>query len=411
MHLQHCRAAAPALSRPRAHDITILQHTVRSFHISTRRNDESSTSGSNSSPVPGNSARARSQLASQRIQSLNTTVQYKQVGLAGGSFPSGQTAPPRRIIQPVRRPTDSSSAPSTGPRLQTPRIQTRVLDRAAPRYPNSSSGGNRRPGGGYGGPRAGGAAGGPRGRPGYGPARRRNNRVGGGRGRSGDKKDDGGQGGQLKLSDTVLRYLLSLKAARRAVKTHTPRDPSKEDLVAQSALSASLGQPGGATALLEQRLRALAERAEMEPVPLLAQARRLVRGQFVKFADEKERDAVMALVAQHQADIAARLSEKKGEAIAPKAIEFEELGQDVRQKTTDAVVAGRYAVHARAVEPPKEGVAAVPASSRDVAAKMLDLNGSYVGEVREKFMGRLQAIMGVQGPAASKGIQQRKAKA
>lgn len=382
--------------------LAALQHAVRSFHISARRSDESSGGGSNQ-PVPGNSGRARSQVASQRIQSLNRVNhvpagQYKQVGLAGGSFPSGQTGHQSRVITPVRRPDSSTS--STGPRLQTPRVQARVNDRAGPnRYPNSGAGA-RRPGG-YPNRFGPGARGGPGGgarskRPSGGPRKRQRNPQ------RNNRKDDGDDG-QVKLSDTVLRYLLSLKAARRAVKTYTPNEPTKEALISQSALSASLGQTAGAVALLEQRLRALADRAEMEPVPLLAQARRLVRGQFVKFADERERDAVMALVAEHQADIAARLSAKKGEEIAPKAIEFEELGGDVRQKTTDAVVAGAYAVHARATEPPKAEAVVTPAYTREITPRMLDLNGSYIGDVREKFLGRFNAVMGVHGAAASKG--------
>lgn len=201
----------------------------------------------------------------------------------------------------------------------------------------------------------------------------------------------------------MLRYLLELKAKRRAVKTYTPHDATKEELASQSALSASLGQPGGAPALLDARLRALADRAELDtPIPIFAQARRLVRGQFVKFTSDDEREAVMALVADEQARIARKLSVKKGEEIAPKPIEFAELDGAAKKATTDAVVGGAYNVRARAVEPSTEQPSS---TSRDVASRMLDLNGSYVGADAEKFLGKLDAVLGMK-PASQKQQQE-----
>ncbi|KAB2569635.1 hypothetical protein DBV05_g11689 [Lasiodiplodia theobromae] len=368
MHLRRCRGvASAALTRTRSHNVAALQHAVRSFHISARRNDESS--GSSNEPAPGNSARARSQAAGARIQSLPRDASQKVVGLAGGSFPSGQG----RIITPSRN-NDSAS----GPRIltpRTPRIQTRVTGRPGG-LPNrfQAAGGARRPGGFRG------------------PAGRRQDRQRRQRGAQ-NKDDNESNAGSGQLSDTMLRYLLELKAKRRAVKTYTPRDTTKEELVSQSALSASLGQPGGAPALLDARLRALADRAELDtPIPIFAQARRLVRGQFVKFTSDAEREAVMALVADEQARIAQKLSVKKGEEIAPKPIEFAELDGAAKKATTDAVVGGAYNVRARAVEPSTEEPSS---TSRDVASRMLDLNGSYVGADAEKFLGKLDAILGL----------------
>ncbi|KAL1634379.1 hypothetical protein SLS56_002389 [Neofusicoccum ribis] len=414
MHLRHCRGAAPALTRPRTHDVAALTHAVRSFHISAPRGDESSSPGGNSSnePAPLGSARARSQAAGARIQNLrfnpnnSNAGNYKQVGLAGGSFPSGQNAS-RRVISPVRRTADGSSSSPAGPRLQTPRVQTRVTGGPNQRFPNArpgGPGGAHRPGGQFNRPGFGGARGGPA------------KRKGGNRNARGSRKKDDGRDSTVGLSDTVLRYLLSLKAARRAVKTHTPRAPAKDDLVAHAALTATLGQPSGAVALLAQRLRGLADRVADpgEPEPVLATARRLVRGQFVQFASPRERDAVLAAVADHQAATAARLSEKKGEEIAPRAIEFAPLAPEVRDATTAAVVAGRYAVRGGSAPPPADGIG-TPESSTEAAVRLLDLNGSYVGGDKGKFLDRLNAVLSVGGIAAagssSSGKQQAKVNA
>ncbi|KKY19350.1 hypothetical protein UCDDS831_g05555 [Diplodia seriata] len=285
MHLRPCRGVVPTLTRLHSRDVAALQHAVRSFHISARREDESSDG--NNGPAPGNSARARSQAAGATIQSLPRT----------GGFSSGQTQPPRRIISP---------------------------------------------------------------------------------------------------------YLLQLKAKRRAVKPYTPHQATKDELASQSALSATLGQPGGAPSLLDARLRSLADRAELSaPVHVLAQARRLVRGQFVKFTSDKERDAVMAHVASEQARIARKLSAQKGVEIPPKPLEFAELDDATRKTVTDALVAGAYAVRGRAVEAPSAGRAEAVGANRDIATRVLDLNGSYVGADAGKFLGRLNSLLGAQGAAAS----------
>ncbi|OJD29827.1 uncharacterized protein BKCO1_7100043 [Diplodia corticola] len=346
-----------------------------------------------SDTASGNSARARSQAAGASIQSLPRT----------GGYSSSQNAPPRRIITPVRNGDSSPAGRFQTPRTQ-PRVQTRVGGgpgggpyRSYPRAGSAPGGGPRTPGRfgnkgppGRGGPRQGGAGG-----------KRRS--------RNGPKKDDDGSGKNVQLSKPMLQYLLQLKAKRRAVKSYTPHDTTKAELTSQSALSASLGQPGGAPALLDARLRSLADRALLDdPVPILAQARRLVRGQFVKFASDTEREAVMALVADEQARIARKLSDKKGEEIAPKAIEFAELDPAARKATTDALVAGAYTVRARAVEPPATAHTRTANNDKpidanyNVATRMLDLNASYVGGDADRFLGRLHAIMNVQGGPTGK---------
>lgn len=290
------------------------------------------------------------------------------------------------------RRTDAGGSP--------PRIQTRVGggagagQRGAPppgqRFGGLGAGRPSSPRGGNIGARGGGGG--------------RGGRRGGARGSRNNpnkKKDDqAGDDGPAPLSDTVLRYLVSLKAARRAVKTHTPHEHSSEELISHAALSASLGQPGGAVQLLEARLRALAGRPDLSPEPVMGIANRLLRGQFVKFADDAEREAVMAIVAERQELVAAQLSEKAGEEVTPRAIEFEEVGAAVRDATTDAVVAGRYAVQAADMGR-LAAKAATTADSRDAAARVLDLNGSYVGGDRGKFMDRLDALLAVQGAAAA----------
>ncbi|KAL0254377.1 hypothetical protein SLS55_009852 [Diplodia seriata] len=337
--------------------------------------------------TPGNSARARSQAAGATIQSLPRT----------GGFSSGQTQPPRRIISPVR----NGDAPS-GPRFQTPRTQPRIQTRVTggpggggSYRPSPGAGGSaagRRPGG-FG--NRGGGAGARGGR--QGGARRGNRRA-----RNAGQRDDDGGEGSVQLSQPLLQYLLQLKAKRRAVKPYTPHQATKDELASQSALSATLGQPGGAPSLLDARLRTLADRAELSaPVHVLAQARRLVRGQFVKFTSDKERDAVMAHVASEQARIARKLSAQKGVEILPKPLEFAELDDATKKTVTDALVAGAYAVRGRAVEAPSAGRAADVGANRDIATRVLDLNGSYVGADAGKFLGRLNSLLGAQGAAAS----------
>ncbi|KAL1643288.1 hypothetical protein SLS58_004959 [Diplodia intermedia] len=230
---------------------------------------------------------------------------------------------------------------------------------------------------------------------------RRGNR----RGRNAGKNDDDSAEGSVQLSQPLLQYLLQLKAKRRAVKPYTPHQATKEELASQSALSATLGQPGGAPSLLDARLRSLTDRAELSaPVHILAQARRLVRGQFVKFTSDAERDAVMAHVASEQARIARKLSQQKGVEIPPRPLEFAELDDATKKSVTDALVAGAYAVRGRAVEAPaaaSAGSDAAEVANRDIAARMLDLNGSYVGADAGKFLGRLNRVLGAQGAAAS----------
>ncbi|KAK7546901.1 hypothetical protein IWX91DRAFT_352740 [Phyllosticta citricarpa] len=126
----------------------------------------------------------------------------------------------------------------------------------------------------------------------------------------------------------------------------------------------------------------------MLPSSLQELARRLVQGKFVKFASEREREAVLAMVQEHQELIAAKLSAKKGQEIAPKTIEFEELPDGPKQKTIDLIVSGKYQL--KEVKPTENSQVADWA---DVMMQQLQKNGSYVGSDQSQFLKRVSSVL------------------
>ncbi|KAK7623286.1 hypothetical protein BKA81DRAFT_351191 [Phyllosticta paracitricarpa] len=208
--------------------------------------------------------------------------------------------------------------------------------------------------------------------------------------RQGRKRREGprNQSDTLGLTDTMLKYLVQLKGERRKIRVHELKEPTHKELLNNAALSASLGQANGAAQLLEGRVRYLSERQEMLPSSLQELARRLVQGKFVKFASEREREAVLAMVQEHQELIAAKLSAKKGQEIAPKTIEFEELPDGPKQKTIDLIVSGKYQL--KEVKPTENSQVADWA---DVMMQQLQKNGSYVGSDQSQFLKRVSSVL------------------
>lgn len=190
------------------------------------------------------------------------------------------------------------------------------------------------------------------------------------------------------MTDTMLKYLVQLKGERRKIRVHELKEPTHKELLNNAALSASLGQTNGAAQLLEGRLRYLSERKEMLPSSLQELARRLVQGKFVKFASEREREAVLAMVQAHQELIAAKLSEKKGQEIAPKTIEFQELPEDPKKKTIDLLVSGKYDLNDVRLTQDSQ-----VAEWSEVMMQQLQKNGSYVGSDQSQFVSRVNSIL------------------
>lgn len=79
----------------------------------------------------------------------------------------------------------------------------------------------------------------------------------------------------------------------------------------------------GMTEIVDLQMRILAERPAGGFERNAELAKRLLKGEFVKFASDAEKDAVLKEAERLSADEAARLSERKGEIVEPKFKGFE----------------------------------------------------------------------------------------
>ncbi|KAK8243877.1 hypothetical protein IWZ00DRAFT_499728 [Phyllosticta capitalensis] len=374
MHIRHCRPS-PALWRASRHDVAALTQSIRFFHVSARRCDDSGPSDPNSPDSrPDISRAARSAAAASQLSRLQNGQRGPSTDGPGMKW---QTRPTFGI--PSVRPGGAGARQPPGGRVIGP-----------PR-----GGARPGPGGRVLGPPGGRVLGPPRAgggrmlgpaRPGMGGKRPQKKRPA----RAPRKRRDGPKttSDDFGLTDTMLKYLVQLKGERRKIKVHELKEPTKNELLNNAALSASLGQTNGAAQLLEGRIRYLSERKEMLPSSLQELARRLVQGKFVKFANEREREAVLAMVQQHQELIAAKLSAKKGTEIAPKTIEFEELAEAPKKKTIDLIVSGRYDL--KDVKPTQNSEVA---PWEEIMMQQLQKNGSYVGSDQSQFLTRVQKIL------------------
>ncbi|KAK8175311.1 hypothetical protein IWX90DRAFT_511046 [Phyllosticta citrichinensis] len=394
MHIRHCRPS-PALLRASCLDVAALTHSIRTFHVSARRCDDDSSKSGPSGAIYQDSRPDISRVA--RSAAAATQLSQLQNGQRGAT---PDTDGQRWTLRPKYGAPNVSSSRPGGYAGARPPPGGRVLG-----PPRSGSRPGPPPGGRVlGPPRAGGGRmlGPPR--PGGGRRPQKKRPARGPR-----KKRDGPKNtsDEFGLTDTMLKYLVQLKGERRKIRVHELKEPTQKELLNNAALSASLGQTNGAAQLLEGRLRYLSERKEMLPSSLQELARRLVQGKFVKFASEREREAVLAMVQAHQELIAAKLSAKKGQEIAPKTIEFQELPDDPKKKTIDLLVSGKYDLKDVKLTQDSE-----VAEWSDVMMQQLQKNGSYVSSDQSQFLSRINSVLqSAEAPAPSAAPQKQAKKA
>ncbi len=176
---------------------------------------------------------------------------------------------------------------------------------------------------------------------------------GGGRGgaRGGRGRSKGGRGGsessnsaeKFEHTDAEKEYL-KMKRIEDAG-SRVPFEPSEitvDSLRVEGPLPAVAVGEVGMTEVVAETLRVLADRRAGSYEKIADLARKLHKGEFVRFDSDEEKDAVL-LRAQRSSEVeAARLSERKGEVVEPKDASFETLSEDDRAALLGKLLQGYY---------------------------------------------------------------------
>ena len=109
-----------------------------------------------------------------------------------------------------------------------------------------------------------------------------------------------------------------------------PPELTRESLIRDGPVPAVVVGELGMTEVVQDKLRLLAERPPGTFERTADLARRLVRGEFVLFESDAEKDAVIKLAGKMSEIKAIKLSERKGEVVAPEDVSFVNVREEDR---------------------------------------------------------------------------------
>jgi len=181
--------------------------------------------------------------------------------------------------------------------------------------------------------------------------------------------------------------------------SYTPDTLSKEGYL-------KLGQNGATLAaknyegVIEDRLKFLSERTQdnFRYAPHIAQ--RMMKGQFVSFQNEEERDTVVAAAEKHAQHLANKIARRKpGELIEKREFHFSPLSQESQEQMVDMLIRGKY---------PDPNVGTYKQDILNHVARSTIKNGTYLAGDGSKFLQKVRSLLPVQTQPRAQSKQARK---
>ena len=139
---------------------------------------------------------------------------------------------------------------------------------------------------------------------------------------------------------------LDAKSARdeaASIKTYNPDEVSEQALERYAPAMATSHSSMAANKAVEGWFEKWAPAGKYEePTRREDMANAMWRGEFVKFRDEEEREAVLASVQKSSENIAERISEKRGVVVEPREMKLEALSGEDEEVVLGRLVSGVY---------------------------------------------------------------------
>lgn len=363
------------------------------------------------SPTHTRTARANAAAAAQQVQALFTSSNDSNSSSnasspidlrSKGAASSSPTARPQQLVRRSPGPANRgrpggpsglrinrTASPSSRPNAPSGRVPGQgsgpLIRRVDERTSSPARGGFNRGGPNRGGPSNRGRGGpGRGGRGGRGPRRRQR----GAAGEAGEESDAQSVDIVSTMPGRFLEAALAQPATHPAPVAHNPVAPAREQLVRER--TAVLAGAAGGMQVLAQRVGLASLRMRGDWAARDALAQRFAKGEVVQFADDAEREAVLAIAERMAESKKAKIEERKAEEVQKDDMTFEPVHEGLRKQLLGTVVKGEYAMG-----PEGSGKTWDERLVRTVEAKIA-LNGSYVASDARGIMKKVRSLIDMQ---------------
>ncbi|KAF2400435.1 hypothetical protein EJ06DRAFT_530408 [Trichodelitschia bisporula] len=196
------------------------------------------------------------------------------------------------------------------------------------------------------------------------------------------------------LLETIDRAKQAEAAARGPMK-YAPTEFKLQDL-ATGRVATAAGTLG-AIMEMDETMGRLARRADTSWAIDNDIARRLLRGEVVRFKDDAERERIVALAQQMSEATADKIAVQKGKAVKPLDVGFVSVGGEMRKELVDKVMRGKYelAPAAHGKDPKANNLTHVQ--------RHLQLNSTYSPSQAQSMMATIEQLWGAAQAPAPKG--------
>ncbi len=225
---------------------------------------------------------------------------------------------------------------------------------------------------------------------------------GGQRGGRGGQRGGGKRGGgassesstgpeKFEYTEAEVEYMnmKSIKEAGEPV-PFEPSDITIESLGIEGPLPAVIAGEVGMTAVVDNTIRVLADRRAGSFDKVADLARNFRKGEFVRFDNDAEKDAVLLRARKASEAEAIRLSERKGEVVDEKDATFETLSEEDRTALLEKLIQGRYS--------------GLGEGQRDAGVlgeiqRVTAMNETYTDRNTTSFVGKVSSMLPARGTA------------